>query len=69
MRGEALGPAKAGHQNVRECQGGEAGKGEWLRKENTLIEHPPWRGMGWGGYGQETGKGNSIGKVNLKKSN
>jgi hypothetical protein len=30
--GEALGPVKAQHPSVGECQGGQAGVGGWVRE-------------------------------------
>ena len=56
MGGEALGPGKAPCSSVGECQGEEAGVGEWV---STLIE----AGGGKTEYGVsrgETRKGDNI---------
>jgi len=39
LGGEALGPTKAGHSSVEECQGGEMGRQEGeMGRENTVLE-------------------------------
>jgi hypothetical protein len=55
MGREALGPVKALCLSVGECQGREVGVGGWEGG------HPyRSRGMGYGGSGGETGKGDNI---------
>ena len=57
MGGEALGPVKALDPSVGECEGGEAGVGEWVG------EHPHRSRGRWDGIGsflRETRKGDNI---------
>jgi hypothetical protein len=55
MGGEALDPVKTSCPSVGECQGGEAGVGEWVggRLAGWVEEHPPRsrrRGYGIGAF-------------------
>lgn len=55
MRGEVLGPDKAGSPSVGQCQGGKTAIGGWLSSGTSSYKKEERK---WGrGYGYETRKG------------